>query len=181
MTGRISAVLCESRLVPLPLRVPLPLAGAASAGAGAGHAPSPVSADDGGTGCEKIESLADLLREFNHQNDVTVAYKAFCNWLARPGFAEFMRQMLARLIEQLSIRILAPEGHAAVGRFDDIVIQDGSSFTLKKALSEVFSGRVTTIEPAAVEVHATYSGFSDEVSMVEIAADSEEERQFQPR
>lgn len=89
--------------------------------------------------------------------------------------------MLARLIEQLSIRILAPEGHAAVGRFDDIVIQDGSSFTLKKALSEVFSGRVTTIEPAAVEVHATYSGFSDEVSMVEIAADSEEERQFQPR
>ena len=23
----------------------------------------------------KVESLADLLREFNHQNDVTVAYK----------------------------------------------------------------------------------------------------------
>jgi hypothetical protein len=47
----------------------------------------------------KVESLADLLREFNHQNDVTVAYKAFYNRLARPGFAEFMRQMLARLIE----------------------------------------------------------------------------------
>jgi hypothetical protein len=35
----------------------------------------------------RVESLADLLREFNHQNDVTVAYKAFYNRLARPGFA----------------------------------------------------------------------------------------------
>jgi hypothetical protein len=35
----------------------------------------------------QLESLADLLREFNHQNDVTVAYKAFSNRLARPGFA----------------------------------------------------------------------------------------------
>jgi hypothetical protein len=42
----------------------------------------------------QVESLADLLREFNHQNDVTVAYKAFYNRLARPGFAKFMRQML---------------------------------------------------------------------------------------
>jgi hypothetical protein len=25
----------------------------------------------------QVESIADLLREFNHQNDVTVAYKAF--------------------------------------------------------------------------------------------------------
>jgi len=129
---------------------------------------------------KKVESLADLLREFNRQNGVTVAYKAFYNRLARPGFSEFMRRMLTRLVEQLRIRILAPEGHAAVARFDDIVIQDGSSFALKKALSEVFSGRFTTVEPAAVEVHATYSGFSDEVSTVEIAADSEEERQFLP-
>ena len=48
----------------------------------------------------------------------------------------------------------------------------------------MFSGRFTTVEPAAVEVHATYSGFSDEVSAVEsaveITADSEQERQFLP-
>lgn len=101
--------------------------------------------------------------------------------LDRGSPSSCVRQMLARLIEQLSIRILAPEGYAAVARFDDIVIQDGSSFALKKALSEVFSGRFTTVERAAVEVHATYSGFSDEVSTVEIAADSEEERQFLPK
>src|SRR5262249_1839733 len=36
----------------------------------------------------KVESIADLLREFNHQNGVTVAYKAFYNRLARPSFLE---------------------------------------------------------------------------------------------
>ena len=128
----------------------------------------------------RVESLADLLREFNHQNQVTVAYKAFYNRLARPGFARFMQRMFARLVERLSIRMLEPEGHAAVARFKDIVIQDGSSFALKKALKDVFSGRFTNCDPAAVEVHATFSGFSDEVLAVSIAPDSEAERQFLP-
>ena len=126
----------------------------------------------------KVESIADLLREFNRQNDVTVAYKAFYNRLARPGFAKFMRQMFSRLIERLSIQTLTPEGHTAVARFKDIAIQDGSSFALKKKLRDVFPGRFTTIEPAAIEIHATYSGFSDEVCSVEIAPDKEAERQF---
>jgi hypothetical protein len=39
----------------------------------------------------------------------------------------------------------------------------------------VFPGRFTTIEPAAVEIHATYSGFSDEVCSVQIAPDKEAE------
>jgi hypothetical protein len=128
----------------------------------------------------KVESLADLLREFNHQNGVAVAYKAFYNRLARAGFAQFMRQMLARLIERLCIQTLTPTGHTAIARFKDIVIQDGSSFALKKQLREVFPGRFTTTEPAAVEIHATYSGFSDEVSVVEIAPDCKPERPFLP-
>jgi hypothetical protein len=121
----------------------------------------------------QIESLADLLREFNHQNDVTVAYKAFYNRLAHAGFAKFMHQMFGRLIERLCIQTLAPEGKTAVSRFKDIVIQDGSSFALKNKLRDVFPGRFTTIEPAAVEIHATYSGFSDEVCSVQIAPDKE--------
>jgi hypothetical protein len=80
----------------------------------------------------------------------------------------------------LRIQTLAPEGHAAVARFKDIVIQDGSSFALKKQLRDVFPGRFTTTDPAAVELHATYSGFSDEVSCIQIAPDKEAERQFLP-
>lgn len=127
-----------------------------------------------------VGSIADLLREFNRHNRATVAYKAFYNRLARPGFAGFMRGMFARLLARLRIQTLKPEGHAAVARFKDILIQDGSSFALKKALRDVFPGRFTTIEPAAVEIHATYSGFSDEVSSVAIAPDKEAERQFLP-
>jgi hypothetical protein len=128
----------------------------------------------------RVESLADLLRAFNHQNGVEVAYKAFYNRLARIGFATFMRGMLARLIGQLRLQTLTPDGQKAVARFTDIVIHDGSSFALKSTLSGTFPGRFTTIEPAAVEVHATYSGFADEVSRVQIAPDATAERPFLP-
>ena len=131
-------------------------------------------------GSGRVESLADLLRAFNHQNGVEVAYKAFYNRLARLGFATFMRGMLARLIDQLRVQTLTPEGQRAVARFKDIVIQDGSSFAVKPALSGTFPGRFTTIEPAAVEVHATYSGFADEVSAIQIAPDAAAERPFLP-
>jgi hypothetical protein len=131
-------------------------------------------------GRRRVESLADLLRAFNHQNGVEVAYKAFYNRLARIGFAAFMRGMLARLIAQLRVQTLTPDGQQAVARFTDIVIHDGSSFALKSALSGTFPGRFTTIEPAAVEVHATYSGFADEVSRVQIAPDAKAERSFLP-
>jgi hypothetical protein len=60
------------------------------------------------------------------------------------------------------------------------VIHDGSSFALKATLAGTFPGRFTTIEPAAVEVHATYGGFADEVSRVQIAPDAKAERPFLP-
>jgi hypothetical protein len=43
---------------------------------------------------ERVESLADLLRTFNHQNGVRVAYKPFYNRLARTGFEAFMRESI---------------------------------------------------------------------------------------
>jgi hypothetical protein len=128
----------------------------------------------------RVETLADLLRAFNHQQGVTVAYKAFYNRLARTGFATFMQQMLARLIAQLRLETLTPDGERAIARFTDIVIQDGTSFAVKPALAPTFPGRFTTIEPAAVEVHATYSGLADDVSQVAIAPDAQAERPFLP-
>jgi len=127
-----------------------------------------------------VESLADLLRAFNYQNGVQVAYKAFYNRLARIGFTTFMRGMFERLVERLSLQILTPEDRVAAARFKDIVIQDGSSFALKPQLGGAFPGRFTAFEPAAVEVHATYSGFGDEVRAVQVAPDAEAERQFLP-
>ena len=45
-----------------------------------------------------VYSLADLLRTFNDQNGVQVAYKVFYDRLARLGFATFIRGMCLRLI-----------------------------------------------------------------------------------
>jgi hypothetical protein len=128
----------------------------------------------------RVASLADLLRAFNHQNGVRVAYKAFYNRLARLGFAGFMRGMCTRLIAQLRVQTLAPDGQRAVARFKDIVIHDGSSFAVDAPLRDVFPGRFTAIEPAAVEIHATYSGFADDVHAVQLAPDAEAERPFLP-
>ena len=111
---------------------------------------------------------------------MAVAYKPFYNQLARAGFATFMQQMLARLLEQLRLQTLMPEGNRAVARFTDIVIQDGSSFAIKPTLAATFPGRFTTIEPAAVDVHATYRGFADDVSHVALAPDAQAERAFLP-
>jgi hypothetical protein len=127
-----------------------------------------------------VESLADLLRTFNDQNGVQVAYKAFDNRLARIGFATFMRGMCLRLIEQLRLQTLAPEGQRAGARVKDIVIHDGSSFARKSSLREAFPGRFQTIEPAAVELHATDSGCADEVRAVQLAPDCDAERPFLP-
>ena len=63
-----------------------------------------------------VKSLADLLRAFNRHNDVLVAYKAFYNRLAHPGFAAFMGKMLVRLLGRLRVQTLAADGDAAVAR-----------------------------------------------------------------
>ena len=52
-----------------------------------------------------------------------------------------------------------------MARFKDIVIHDGSSFALKPVLRTAFPERFTTLGPAAVEVHATYSGPSEIASI----------------
>ena len=130
--------------------------------------------------CRRIESLADLLREFNYHNKARVAYKPFYNRLAHKGFAEFMRRMLERLMCELALRVLEPEPGSGLQGLRDVVIQDGSSFAIKPTLAPVFPGRFTKSEPASVELHVTYSGFQDEIVRVILAPDKEQERQYLP-
>jgi len=67
-------------------------------------------------GGAQVESLADLLRTFNHQSGVQVAYKAFYHRPARNGFDAFMHEMGTRLIKPLRVQTLTPDGEAAVAR-----------------------------------------------------------------
>jgi hypothetical protein len=127
----------------------------------------------------RVETIADLLGAFNHRFGKT-AYKAFYNRLARLTFAVFMREMFCHLLGALSMEVLKPEPDSPLNDFSDILIQDGSSFTLKRALRHVFPGRFTKQWPAAVELHATYSGYHDNPLSVSIAPDKEAERPFLP-
>lgn len=126
------------------------------------------------------ETIADLCREFNDENHTTVAYKAFYMRLARPGFVDFMKSVVKRLLGFAKERVLAPKAGSLIERFRDIVIQDGSSFAVKNSLASVFPGRFHTREPAAVEIHATYSGFADEAFRLSVAPDTTHERAFLP-
>ena len=134
----------------------------------------------GALGEGTTETIADLCREFNYAFGFETAYKAFYNRLARREFVEFMKRVTYRLIAQLATRVLEPQAGSPLSRFENIVIQDGSSFALKASLRKAFPGRFKTVEPAAVEVHATFSGYGDEVLAVEVTPDTTQERAFLP-
>ncbi len=127
-----------------------------------------------------VESLADLVRDFNYDHDCTVNYKPYYKRLDQPEFPKLMRQLFDSLTENLCLRVLKPNRESSLSRFKDVVIQDGTSFQLHSDLSDSFPGRFTTISPAAVEVHTTMSLFSDNLICVASAPDSECERHFAP-
>ncbi len=78
---------------------------------------------------------------------------AVCSDVAKPGFAELMRMIVGHLLDELVTDALRPMHHSALRLFDDILLQDGSSFAIHAAFAGVFPGRRTTISPAAVELH----------------------------
>ena len=126
----------------------------------------------------RVETLADLLRQFNALHGRTVTYKAFHKQLAKPEFAAFARALFDRIVEQQAIRTLrTAEGLAG---FDRGVVQDGSSFAVKDALRGRFPGRFKTVSPAAAERHATLELLEGTVSCAALTADTAAERPHLP-
>ena len=91
-----------------------------------------------------------------------------------------MQQMYRDIVRNLSANILRPAADGKLAHFQDVVVQDGSSFAVHDALAQTFGGRFTTIRPAAVELHTFLSVFHDQVIDVTVAPDKEAERQFLP-
>jgi len=131
-------------------------------------------------GALRVQTVADILRTFNAQSGLNTQYKAFYNRLAQPEFPRFMRQVYRDVLRNLSSNILRPAAAGQLANFQDIVIQDGSSFAVHDALARTFGGRFTSIRPAAVEIHTFLSVFRDQVIDVTVAPDKDAERQFLP-
>jgi hypothetical protein len=129
---------------------------------------------------QSTETIADVQRTFNALTGRKLAYKPFHKKLAKPGFAELMRMIVSHLLDELVTDALRPMHHSALSFFDDILLQDGSSFAIHAALAGVFPGRRTTISPAAVELHATMSLWSDQPLVLFVAPDTAGERDYLP-
>jgi len=131
-------------------------------------------------GTRRIESLADLLRDFNYDHDTHIHYKPYYNRLDCPGFPELMRQIFESMMSGLCSQVLKPIKNGPFQRFKDILLHDGTSFALHDGLAKSFKGRFTTVSPAAVELHTTMSLFYDNFTCVTATSDSECERHFTP-
>lgn len=131
-------------------------------------------------GTRRIESLADLHRDFNADHGTTVNYKPYYERLDSRGFVELMRSLFEDLLSTLYQKALSPLRDSALSIFEDVVIHDGSSFALHDDLAGTFPGRFTTISPAAVELHATMSLLHDNLISLTLSPDSECERHNVP-
>jgi hypothetical protein len=130
--------------------------------------------------CAGLDSIADIHRTFNALCDTHMRYKPFHNQLAKPGFADFTREMLSRVLNELACEVLQFSAHSPFARFNQLRIQDGTSFALKPSLSDVYPGRFTTVSPAAVELHVDLDLFSETANRIVLSADTASERQFLP-
>lgn len=129
---------------------------------------------------QRVETLADLHCGFNALFGTAVTYKAFYNQLAKPHFADFARTLAARLISDMTLKVLGFEKGRAFGEFRHIILQDGSSFAIHDSLREVFPGRFKAVKPAAVELHTTMDLLCDAPTTVVLTPDTASEQAFLP-
>jgi len=129
---------------------------------------------------QRVETIADFHCGFNALFATTVTYKAFYNQVAKLHFADFARTMAARLISDMTLKVLGFEKGRAFGEFRHIVIQDGSSFAIHDGLREVFPGRFKAVKPAAVELHTTMDLLCDAPTTVVLTPDTASEQAFLP-
>jgi hypothetical protein len=129
---------------------------------------------------QRVETVADFHRGFNALWGTTITYKAFYNQVAKPHFADFARAMTARLIGDMTLKVLGFAKGRAFAEFRHIVIQDGSSFAIHDGLREVFPGRFKVVKPAAVELHTTMDLLCDAPTTVVLTPDTTNEQEFLP-
>src|SRR5713101_3258172 len=91
-----------------------------------------------------------------------------------------MRATAARLIGEMTLKVLGFAKGRVVAEFRHIVLQDGSAFAIHDGLREVFPGRFKAVKPAAVELHTTMDLLCDAPTTVVLTPDTTSEQAFLP-
>ncbi len=132
------------------------------------------------SGGNQINHLSDILRAYIYQSGESLAYKAWHTHLDKKEFPEFMLNILNNLVSSLSCKWLKGAKHNLLNKFDDILIQDGSSLSWHKNLKSLYPGRFTKNGPSAIELHLTYSIFEQSIFKLELSPDTDSERKYLP-
>lgn len=127
-----------------------------------------------------MQWIADILRCYNSLTKGAFQYQPFHKQLCKLSFPKFIRKLLEIVLEKLSLEVLEPVPEGKLMMFKDIVIHDGSSFAIKASLKKSFPGRFKKNSPAAVELHVTMSGLSNDPLLITLAPDKESEKHFRP-
>lgn len=126
-------------------------------------------------------AIADLHRQFNGlslSHQLTVAYRPFHNQLRKEAFADFMKQLTQFAMAQFVERVSALLPRKLSG-FDDVLLQDGSSFSVHSGLADIFPSRFKKNQ-AAIECHLSVSLLSHSPKTMAVTADTASERTFLP-
>ena len=86
-------------------------------------------------GDKETKHFSEIHRYFNQLTNKNVRYKPFHNQLAKPGFAQLMRDVADKVFNH-RVKTKLKCNHPVLASFDKLLIRDGSSFAIHKALKK---------------------------------------------
>ena len=134
----------------------------------------------GSMATQQVPTIAALHRQFNELWKLDTDYNAFYKQLLKPSAPQFFLDTLSDLMSKLTMKVLGFEAAEAFSEFGRLILQDGSSFALHKALAEVFPGRFNAVSPAAVELHCTMDLLQDAPITIALSPDTDSEHDYRP-
>ncbi|WP_274724557.1 hypothetical protein [Xenorhabdus bovienii] len=124
----------------------------------------------------KITSIAQLHQKFNGlcpDKKQQVSYRPFYNQLRKAAFVEFVKILVRFAMAQWVEKQVSPP--KKLMKFKQVILQDGSSFKVHPALTNIFPYRFKATA-AAVECHMTMSLLTQSPVTMTVTADTASER-----
>lgn len=132
-------------------------------------------------GCKAIKWIAELHRTYNRLSEKSIEYKPFHNQLRKKSCPQMLMILIEYALQKLIFQELVAIPKSQLAMFDDILIHDGSTVSLKDSLKNHYPGRFSKISPAAAEVHLTLSLKDGRPKKVQLAPDKESETHYRPQ
>lgn len=131
-------------------------------------------------GCKATKWIAELHRTYNRLAKKPIEYKPFHNQLRKKACPKMLMTLIEYLLQKLIFQELVAISESKLAMFDDILLHDGSTVSLKASLKNKYPGRFKKTSPAAAEVHVTLSLLKGMPKKVQLAPDKESEKHFRP-